>query len=229
MTGLSLTNLTTTDKNRLSLLKNDKNRLKLLKTDELDEKLVKNHLQEPPFFCDYDCDFFDACKEKTQFRPQKCLSPPRPHCNLFLRRERIVIFCATFRRKVRPHCFSLATGTFTTENRGDLRLRFFFGALSSYRLTVNPFLRRGVGNLALGTPRPGTEGSRARNPKRVRKESERVCRGLRPWRAPESPKSAPRSPKRVQKRVISTEKNWGSPQRADGDSQMQQPRPDSQD
>ena len=42
---------------------------------------------------------------------------------------------------------------------------------------------------ALGTPRPGTEVSR--DPKRVRKESERVSRA-------ECPKSAPRSPKRVQ-------------------------------
>ena len=57
--------------------------------------------------------------------------------------------------------------------------------------------------LGLGTPRPGTECSRAlraRNPKRVRKESERVPQGLRPRGAPESPKSAPRSPTRVQKR-----------------------------
>ena len=56
--------------------------------------------------------------------------------------------------------------------------------------------------MMLGTPRPGTECSRAlraRNPKRVRKESERVPRGLRLRGAPESPKSAPRSPKRVQK------------------------------
>ena len=53
----------------------------------------------------------------------------------------------------------------------------------------------------LGTPRPGTEVSRTLrdwNPKRDRKESERVSRGLWPWGAPESPKSAPRSPKRVQ-------------------------------
>ena len=62
-----------------------------------------------------------------------------------------------------------------------------------------PFLLR---KRALGTPGPGTECSRAlraRNPKRVRKESERVSQGLRPRGAPESPKSAPRSPKRVQK------------------------------
>ena len=50
--------------------------------------------------------------------------------------------------------------------------------------------------LGLGTvtPRPGTEGSRAlraRNPKRVQKESVRVSRGLRPRKPP------PQSPQRV--------------------------------
>ena len=49
-------------------------------------------------------------------------------------------------------------------------------------------------------PRPGNRALRARNPKRVRKESGRVSWNLRPRGAPESPKSAPRSPKRVQKR-----------------------------
>ena len=46
----------------------------------------------------------------------------------------------------------------------------------------------------LGTPRPGTEVSRAlraRNPKRVRKQSKSVSRGIKPQGAPESPKSAP--------------------------------------
>ena len=54
-------------------------------------------------------------------------------------------------------------------------------------------LSRGI--QGLGTPRPGTEVSRAlwaRNPARVQKESERVSR-----RDPESPKSVARSPKRV--------------------------------
>ena len=57
--------------------------------------------------------------------------------------------------------------------------------------------------LCLGTPRPGTEVSRAlraRHPKRVRKESARVCRGLRSQGAPESPKSAPGVRKESKKR-----------------------------
>ena len=66
---------------------------------------------------------------------------------------------------------------------------------STARCSLSKFYCHG-----LGTPRPGTEVSRAlraRNPKRVRKESERVSRP----REPQSPpKSALRSPKRVQKR-----------------------------
>ena len=47
----------------------------------------------------------------------------------------------------------------------------------------SPPIRRKLRQLYLGTPPPGTEGSRARrarNPKKVRKESERVSRGRRP-------------------------------------------------
>ena len=54
----------------------------------------------------------------------------------------------------------------------------------------------------LGTPPPGTEGSRAlraRNPKRVRKDRKGVPGPLAPG-SPRFPKSAPRSPKRVQER-----------------------------
>ena len=56
-----------------------------------------------------------------------------------------------------------------------------------------------LGTLELGTRRPGTEVSRAlraQNPKRVRKESERASRGLRPRRGPRVPKEcAPESEK----------------------------------
>ena len=57
----------------------------------------------------------------------------------------------------------------------------------------------GLRHLRCVTFSSALEVSRARNPKRVQKESERVSQRLWPSGAPESPKSAPWSPKRVQK------------------------------